>query len=101
VVFGVFGLIPSADGSLCVAPAREPRSTGLALEGYRHGDELVSVHLEEDGFEVRTGSKTHRADYGETIQVVAPRRIDAPADGGGTRQASAAGGGARQERAKR
>ncbi|MFK4761490.1 MGH1-like glycoside hydrolase domain-containing protein [Microbacterium sp. ZW T5_45] len=73
IVFGVFGLTPAADGSLRVAPAWDARSAGLSLDDYPHGDERVSVHLAEDGFEVRVGATTHRADYGETIEVVSPR----------------------------
>lgn len=69
IVFGVFGITPNPDGTVRVAPGHDPRSVGLDLDGYRHGDSTISIVLGASTFSVGVGEARLEAAYGDAITV--------------------------------
>lgn len=72
VIHGVFGLRLQGDGTLEVAPARNPELGTARLAGYRFGGRVYDVTLAADHFEVaRQGEPPRRGEYGAAV-VFAP-----------------------------
>ncbi len=70
VIFGVFGIRPSSDGSLVIEPGYLAPLVGSSLHGYRHHDHLVDVHLGLTGFRVVLDGESHEGVYGASVTLL-------------------------------
>ena len=72
IIFGLFGIRVGLDGSVRMNPLPPAFSPRVSLAGVKIRGAEFDIEAGPDGYEVRAGGRSMRAETGQLLEVVAP-----------------------------